>query len=141
MATAVTFDATDIPGMVLQGVSISARQVQHLTRKYWGLAGESRINGERGGRTIRVPILIYDDAANTFDTPRKLSDYVEITLGDLQGSEGDLTLVSESDHDTFTDCVFEGFWLSPAGINKDHAGTLGGNHFCQGMLVFRQVSG
>ena len=141
MATAVTFGTVEIPGMVLKGVSLPPRQVQNKTRKYWGLNGESRINGGTGGRTIRLPILLYDDETDPepFDTARKLSDYIKTTLGDLQGTEETMSFVSESDHDEFASCVFEGFELSSDGVVKDYAGTLGGGFFAMGTLVFRQL--
>lgn len=146
MASAVTLtqtttgDLINVKGVVLEGVTIEPRPLQHRTTKYWGVHGESRINGGRGGRQISIPLLIYD--ATDFDTARKLADYIDYTLN-TTGLEknGTLDIVSEADHSKFTDCTFEGAMLSPGdSIKHDEAGTLGGGYFALCLLQFRQLT-
>lgn len=150
MASAVTLiDSTptthlDVKGVVIEGVIIEPRVIQEKINKFWGVIGESLINGERGGRNIMVPVWIYDDAEESpaFDTARKLADYIDYTLNTtaLQ-KNGTLTVVSESNHSPFLDTTFKGAALSPEhGIKKDFAGTLGGGYFAECMLLFRQLS-
>lgn len=143
MATAVKHTSPtpplEIPGIVLEGFVIPPLEVQQVTTKFWGVVGESRIRGKTGGRTLSIPIIIYDDVTpTTFDTALKLSVYIETTLNRNQvGELGQVEITSESNHAPFTKCTFEGFLLTN-GIKKDYAGSLGGNYFAHGRLIFRQ---
>lgn len=146
MASAVTLtnatlgDLIDVKGVTLDGVVIEPRMFQQRTNKFWGVDGESRIYGGRGGRAIQIPVLIYD--ATDFDTARKLSDYIDFTLNtDSIGLNGTLAWESPADHSPYADCSFEGALLSPSDPAKlDDAGTLGGEYFAICLLLFRQLS-
>ena len=142
MATAVAHDTgtiLSIPGIVPEGFVIPPMEYQQSTTKFWGVLGESRINGYAAGRTLSVPIIIYDSVtAATFDTALKLATYVHDTLNtDQVGLNGGVTVTSESAHPQFLDCTFEGCILL-RGIKKDFAGSLGGNYFAYCRLIFRQ---
>lgn len=146
MASAVTLtdaspgDLLDIKGVALEGVVIEPRAFQQRTNKFWGVDGESRIYGGRGGRAIQIPVIIYD--ATDFDTARKLADYIDYDLNtDGIGLNGTLEWVSPADHSPFLDCSFEGALMSPGdSIKLDEAGTLGGGYFAICLLLFRQLS-
>ena len=137
-------DLIAIKGMVLEGVTIEQRSFKQKTNSFWGVSGESRIYGGTGGRSIQIPVLIYDDSEGTpdFDTARKLADYIDYTLNtDGIGKNGILKWISESDHSEHVDCSFEGAMLSPGDSpKKDEAGTLGGGYFAMVLLLFRQLS-
>jgi hypothetical protein len=123
-----------IPGVVLAGFALPPRELQHKTTKFWGLEGESRINGRVGGRTLRVPVIVYDD----YSSAASLASFIA-GMTSYQGELGTLTITSDSDYPDFADCVFEGFFLAGEGIKPDLAGTLGGGYFCLGEAIFRQL--
>lgn len=127
-----------VKGIVLDGIVIEPRQLQRKVTKFWGVNNESHIYGGAGGRSITVPIIIYD--VTDFNTARKVADYVNETLnGTALGEHGTLTVTSLSNHAAFADCTFDGFSLLE-GPKHDDAGTLGGGYFAIGQLLFRQMS-
>src|SRR4051812_1827199 len=130
MPTAFTFADSTIPGVALEGMRISARQLQFHDRKFWGVAGVSRIYGNFGLRTIEVPVLIYNTSGEPdISTARKLSDYIDYTINTtLVGHNGTLLITSESNHSSFVDVSFEGADLFE-GPKHDEAGTLGGGYW------------
>lgn len=136
-------DLLSIKGLV-ERIIIEPRQLQEVTRKFWGVLGESRISGKAGGRTIMAQVTIFDDATEgpLFGTARALADYIDYTLNtDAIDSNGTLTLVSESDHSPFADCTFKGAAIDPdAPPMHDECGTMGGGYFATVMLEFRQHS-
>jgi hypothetical protein len=153
---AISFAAWDpVPGVVLEGAELAERQLQFHDRKFWGVKGTSRIFGEYAHREMVWPVLIYDPSESSplFDTARKLSDYIEATLGNLQvGDNGDLIVVSESfrgdtdisggDFDgygKYPDSTFEGARIFE-GPKRDEAGTLGGGYWAIVMMKFTQLS-
>lgn len=147
MAVAVTLiDATptthlSVTGVVVEGVQIEPRDRQFKANKFWGVVGESQIDGKVGGRNIILPVLIYDDAAESpvFETARLLADYIDYTLNTVaRGKVGTLTWISEADHSPLEDCVFEGAMLTE-GPKHDEAGTLGGGYFAMCLLAFREL--
>jgi len=138
MATAITFAGVNTKGVVLEGLQIPPRTLQFHDRKFWGVTGVSRIYGQYGERHIVVPVLIYD--ATDFDTARKLSDYIDVTFNNTRaGTNGSLTIVSQADHSSFSDCTFEGAMLME-GPKKDEAGTLGGGYWAIVLLHYTQLS-
>ena len=138
MATAVAFNGNNISGVVLEGIEIEPRRLQFHDRKFWGVTGVSRIFGEAGERGITVPVLIYDAAV--FTTAALLSTYIDSTLNNtIVGTNGTLTITSESNHPAFTDCTFEGALLVE-GPKKDEGGNLGGGYWAIVLMHFTQLS-
>lgn len=138
MATAITFNGNNTKGVVLEGMEIQPRKLQFHDRKFWGVSGVSRIYGQFGDRDITIPLLIYD--ATDFDTARKLSDYIDVTFNnDRVGTNGSLTVISESNHRVLDDCTFEGALIID-GPKKDEGGTLGGGWWAVVLLHFSQLS-
>lgn len=138
MPNAVTFNGNITKGVALEGLQIAPRLLQFRDTKFWGTLGVSRIYGGYGQRPITVPVMIYD--ATDFNTAEKLADYIDQTLNNSRvGTNGSLEIHSESDHDPFLDCTFEGFTLLE-GPKKDDAGTLGGGYFAIGLMHFNQLS-
>lgn len=139
MAAALTHASTPqlvIPGVVLEGFVLPMREPNSMTTKFWGLRGESRINGKPGGRLLDIPLLLHDVSA--FASKTALANYIDDTLNvDQVEKLGDLTIHSESSYPTFNDCTFEGCLLI-GGIKTDEAGTLGGSPFAFCRMIFRQ---
>jgi hypothetical protein len=128
----------DVKGVALEGLEISPRLLKVMDRDFWGVSGTSRIFGGYGKRTITVPVLVYD--ATLYDTAEKLADYIDTELNTThKGATGTAEVTSESDHDAFTDCSFEGAQLLE-GPKKDFAGTLGGGYWAIVVLQFTQLS-
>ncbi len=138
MPTAITFNDNITKGIVLEGLEVSPRALQFHDRKFWGVTGVSRIYGQFGERVWLVPVLIYD--ATDFNTARKLADYIDTTLNNNRvGTNGALTIVSESDHAPIADCTFEGAAFVE-GPKKDTAGTLGGGYWAIVVMRFTELS-
>lgn len=132
----MTFNGNPMPGVVLEGLEITPRQLQFHDRKFWGLAGISRIYGEFGQRELTVPVIIY----NNFTTARQLSVYIDTTLnGDSVGANGTLSINSVSDHAPYPDCTFDGVLLVE-GPKRDVAGTLDGYYWAIVLAHFTQLS-
>jgi len=130
-----------VPGIVLDGMAITPRELQEMTTKFWGVNGESRIFGDTGGRTLDIPVLIYDEDEldPKFTTKQELSEYLDETLNqDHIGATAALTIHSQSQHGDFSECTFDGLILLPGGIKIDHAGSLGGGPFAICRFIFRQ---
>ena len=140
MPNALTHASTPqlvIPGMVLEGFVLPMREPQSMTTKFWGLRGESRINGKPGGRSLDIPVLLYDPSLST---KAALATYIDDTLNVNQIEKiGALTIHSQSDYSAFADCTFEGCVLL-GGIKIDYAGSLGGGPFAMCRFLFRQHS-
>jgi hypothetical protein len=147
MATAVLFKESaggatifTIKGLVLEGFQISPRLLQNHDRKFWGVAGVSRIFGEAGQREIIAPVLIYDSANVDFNTAEKLSDFIDETLNTTHtGKNGWAEFTSEADHDPYTDITFEGAMLLE-GPKLDVIGNLGGGYWAVCLFQFTQLS-
>lgn len=140
MPSAVTFNGNITKGVAIEGLQIDPRTLQVRDTKFWGIDGVSRIEGGYGARRIVVPVIIYDSANVDFNTAEKLSDYIDTTLNTTRvGTNGSLEIHSESDHDPFLDCTFEGF-MPIDGPKLDVAGTLGGGFFVFGLMHFIQLT-
>lgn len=150
MATAVTLsnaapgDLINVKGVVCGDVLIEPRKVVAKRTHRWGPHGESEIIGGHGGRSIHIPVLIYDDDLEEpqFTTARKLSDFIDYTLNtnSLQ-LNGTLKFFSESDHSEFLNCTFDGAEFLPGGsVHHDVAGIQGGGYIAVCLLHFRQLT-
>lgn len=139
LTNATAGDLLDVPGLVT-AIRVEPRPIQRRISKFFGVDGESIINGGSGGRDIVVQVLIYDTSvANIFSTARKLSDWLDYTAGTAAlESYGTLDITSESDHSKFTGCVFNGLEVLE-GPKPDLAGTLSGDYWADVLLMFRQL--
>jgi hypothetical protein len=148
MATAVSliFDpgGTPVNHIVAKGlatrITIEPRAVLRKVTQFFGVDAESHIFGGRGGRPILVQVQLYDTANIDFDTPLKLSTYVDNTLnGTAVGKTGQLTITSESNHPPLDDVTYSGAMLLE-GPKPDLVGSLGGGYWADVVLIFRQMS-
>jgi hypothetical protein len=143
MASAITLidggtTHLDVHGYVLEGLVIEPRPTQRKTTKFWGVNNESQIYGGRGGRNILVPVIVFK--VGTYTTAALLADYINATLnGSALGTKGILTITSLSNHSAFDDTTYDGFALVE-GPKQDVGGTLGGQYWAIGQLLFRQLS-
>lgn len=125
----------EIPGIVLPW-TVPPRELQQMTTKFWGVRGESRINGDMAGRTLEIPVLVYDETR--FNTQAKLSHYLDRDVGqNLVGETATLVIESEADRPPYNDCTFEGPVILD-GPKLDFAGTLGGGAWAMVLFFFRQ---
>lgn len=124
----------EIPGVVLPWV-VPTRELQSMTTKFWGVKGESRIDGNTAGRTLEIPVIVYH--ATRFNTQAKLSQFLDRDVQNMVGELTTLVVTSESDRPPFNYCSFEGA-LTLDGPKLDFAGTLGGGAWAHVLFVFRQ---
>lgn len=124
----------EIPGVVLPW-TVPTRELQQMTTKFWGVKGESRIVGGTAGRTLEIPVLVYDAAR--FNTQAKLSTFLDRDLDQIVGEVATLVVVSEADRPPYNHCSFEGAMIVE-GPKLDAAGTLGGGAWAVVLFAFRQ---
>lgn len=125
-----------IPGLVLPW-QLPPREVHQMTTKFWGVRGESRIRGKPAGRTLDIPVVVFDEDGR-FNTRAKLSTWLDRDVNrDLIEDEATLTVESEAGHPPFEHCTFEGAFILD-GPKIDHAGTMGGDAFAICRFIFRQ---
>lgn len=124
----------DVEGIVLP-LQMPTRELQQVTTKFWGIRGESRINGGTAGRFIEVPIVVY---ATRFNTQQKLSAWFD-DLNQYQGRTSTLQIFSEADRPAMRDCTFDGALMETA-PKMDIAGSLGGGAWMIARFLFRQHS-
>src|SRR3989304_862630 len=97
----------DVKGIALEGLVIEPRTQQRKITKFWGVNAESHIYGGYGGRTIEVPVLVFD--ATAYDTAEKLADYIDQEFnGTALGTVGSLEIISLADHDPFPPTTLAG---------------------------------
>ena len=143
MPNAITFSISPtpeiIPGVAIEGLILPPRELQVRTTKFWGVTGESRIQGKTGGRQLDIPVLLYDDSGTPkFTTKAELATYIDDDLNQqLVGQTASMTVHSESNYPAFTNCTFDGIVIL-GGIKTDHAGSLGGGPFALGRVIVRQ---
>jgi len=144
VATALQHGSLEIPGVVLDrgqespGVVIGPRDLQQRTTQFWGVRGESRINGYPKGRNIAVTVLVYEE--DDFETRAELSTYLAQTINtDHLGEAGTVTITSESGWPTFENCIFEGAQVLQ-GPKLDVASIIGGGAWAIVLFTFRQLS-
>tara|TARA_R100000808_G_scaffold24931_1_gene59479 strand:- start:8699 stop:9118 length:420 start_codon:yes stop_codon:yes gene_type:complete len=125
------------------GLAVVKPPELHVKRTHFpGLRGDSEIVLGTGGAQIDVPMWIY----NSYTTRAKLQDFEDEMRGHV-GTNATLTVTLDSETETYTDCTFVGFEPMPlpgqqhASPLKDHAGTVDGGWFINGMLHFYQVTG
>jgi hypothetical protein len=131
MATALRHAFT-VYGIVLP-IQMPARELQQATTKFWGVRGESRINGGTAGRFIEIPVLVY---GAQFNTQAKLSQWFD-DLWQYQGKNATLQITSEADRPPLRDCTFDSALMDSA-PKLDVAGSLGGGAFATIRFLFRQ---
>lgn len=125
-----------IPGMVLPWV-VPPREVQQMTTKFWGVVGESRIEGKTAGRTLEIPVLVYDEDG-ALNTRQKLSRFLDDDCGRiLQGQTATLVVESEADRPAFNHATFDGLVILE-GPKLDVVGNLGGGAWAGCVFLFRQ---
>lgn len=124
-----------IPGVVLPW-RVVPREVQRMNTKFWGLTGESSIFGGTAGRTLEIPVLVYDE--NRFVTRQSLSRFIDRDLNlDMVGEEATLTVESDAARPPFQNASFEGCVVID-GPKLDEAGSLGGGAWAICVFIFRQ---
>lgn len=133
MATALKHVFT-VDGVTLP-MQMVARELQQVTTKFWGVNGESRINGGTAGRFIEVPVIVYGDQ---FNTRAKLAKWFD-DLNVYQGRNTTLQIFSEVDRPPLRDCTFEGAIMT-GDPKMDEAGSLGGGAWVVIRFLFRQHS-
>ena len=126
--------AFTVPGVTLP-FQMPARELQQVTTKFWGVAGESRISGGTAGRSIEVPVLVYGDQ---FNTQAKLAAWFD-GLSAYQGKVATLRITSSVNRPALKDCSFDAAIMvdSP---KIDEAGSLGGGAWVIVRFLFRQHS-
>lgn len=125
-----------IPGMVLPWI-VPPREVHQMTTKFWGVVGESRIDGKPAGRTLEIPVLVYDEGG-ALNTQQKLARFLDDDCGRiLQGQTTTLVVESEAARPSFQHSTFEGV-LVLDGPKIDVVGNLGGGAWAQCVFIFRQ---
>lgn len=135
MAAALRHSIT-IPGVVLPWV-LPSREPQIATTKFWGLKGESAIFGQNAGRTLDIPVVVYD--AGQFPGRSQLATWLNTVVGDAEiGKVATLTVESDAGHPPFEQCRFEGV-LVMEGPKIDEVGNLGGGAFAICRFVYRQL--
>lgn len=133
MPTAIQHVFT-VPGVVLS-MQMSARELQQVTTKFWGVDGESRISGGLAGRMIEVPVIVYGDQ---FSTRAKLADWFD-DLEDFQGKTGTLRITSSVNRPAIKDVSFDSA-IMVTDPKIDEAGSLGGSAWAIVRFLFRQHS-
>ncbi len=123
-----------VDGIVLP-IQMSARELQQVTTKFWGVKGESRISGKVAGRSIDIPVLVYGDQ---FNTRAKLATWFD-GLEQYQGMVGTLRITSDVSRPAIKDCSFD-FAMMVTDPKLDEAGSLGGGAFVTARFLFRQHS-
>lgn len=136
------FGPLTVPGKVMRYARPS-RDPQYRRTHFFGVEGESQITGAVGGRTFAIPMLVYD-LQSRFTTPKKMEDFLFVTVKAQQGKVGTLKLTTISDgtshFTTYPECCLDSFVIRPVpGIIKDVAGLLGGDYFCEVDFMFRQL--
>lgn len=131
MATALQHAFT-VPGITLP-LQMGTRELQQVTTKFWGVVGESRINGRTGGRFVEVPVLVYGDQ---FNTQAKLASWFD-SLYQYQGRVGTLQITSDVNRPALKDCSFDSA-VMVTDPKIDEAGSLGGGAFAVIRFLFRQ---
>lgn len=124
----------EIPGLVLPWV-VTSREIQQMTTKFWGVKGESRINGDTAGRTLEIPVLVYHESR--FNTQEKLSRFLDRDVQNQIGETATLVVTSEAGRPPFNYCTFDGA-MTIDGPKLDVAGTLGGGAWAIVVFNFRQ---
>lgn len=140
MSTGLRFGSTLIPGTVMR-YAIPAREVQVKRTHFWGVLGESQISGAPGGRTLAIPVLVFD-AGSRFSTREKLVKFLIQTVGSLIGTTESLHVLLNEPHtkEVYPECCLDNFTIRPEpGVILDVAGTLGGKYFCEVDFTFRQL--
>lgn len=126
--------AISVPGIVLPW-PLGPRELQVMTTKFWGVRGESRIDGRAAGRQIEIPVLVYDDS---MPTRQKLSLWLDKDVDqDWKGQTTTLVVNSAAGRPSFPDTTFDGAIILQE-PKIDEAGTLGGIAFAVVQFVFRQ---
>lgn len=124
-----------IPGIVLPWV-LPPRELKMSVTPFWGVKGESAIIGGSAGRSLEIPVLVYDEEGR-FDTRGKLSAFLDELDDDMLGKTATLTVESEAGRPLFRDATFTGGFIVEA-PKIDEAGTLGGGAWAIVMFTFRQ---
>lgn len=134
MATALQH-AIAIPGVVLPWI-LPSREPQVMTTKFWGVNGESSIYGGYAGRTLDIPVIVYD--SGQFPGRPQLAAWLNNTIGrDQIGQLATLTVNSAVGHPPFENCRFEAC-IVIEGPKVDEVGSLGGGAFAVCRFIFRQ---
>jgi len=135
----IRFTSLLIPGIV-EPFAVPSREVQVSRMHFFGVQGESEIRGESGGRTIQIPMLVYDDG-NKFPSRDSLAVFFSTQVGKLIGKNGVLSILRDGfAQETYPECTLDAANIRAyPGIVLDVAGTLGGKYFCQADFTFRQL--
>jgi hypothetical protein len=132
MATALSFGSHNIQGIVLSWEEPS-RETHEMTTKFFGVRGESRIDGSPAGRSLEIPVLVY---SSPFNTQAKLSNYLrELDLA-LRGFAATLVVSSSVARPAYPECSFDGFRIVEE-PKMDVVGSLGGGAFAVVLFYFR----
>lgn len=134
MPTALQHSIT-VPGVVLSWI-LPSREPQIATTKFWGVKGESSIFGQAGGRTLDIPVVVYD--AGQFPGRPQLAAWLNNVVGrDEVGKTATLTVSSAAGHPPFENTRFEAVFVLE-GPKIDEVGSLGGGAFAICRFIFRQ---
>jgi len=136
----IRFRGLEIPGTV-ERFAVPSRDPQSSRRHFFGVKGESEIRGEPGGRTLQIPILVFE-RSNKFPDFQTLSLFFSANIGPQISKNGILQIINSDGNAilTFPDCTLDAATIrDQPGIIKDYAGTIGGKYFCMADFTFRQL--
>ena len=104
---------------------------------YSGVIGESQLLLGRGGRNLRVEIVLHSPSFTSADVLAANLDIIDQYSQTLVGVLQETGTVTR----TFPNCTFRGFQIDENGMKPDIAGTLSGTGtwWCRGVLSFRQM--
>ena len=131
----VKIDGERIDGTVLK-VTPGAFQVQTQLTAFWGLEGLAELRGKRGGREIRIRMVVHNQFASQVELTTVIANLQRLTLrhGQVECNTGAMFYAWEN-------VTFHGFFPDEgngSGPLLDVTGTLGG-WWQQGTLVFHQI--
>lgn len=134
----LTFDGLRLPGLHA-APQIGPPQVEAVRTKFFGIAGESEIRGQPGGRPIQYACWVFD--AQKFRTAADLYAFLD-TVDDIVDRHGKLV---EDDANgqllqSFAHVTFDGFQRLGAPV-RDVGGLLGGGFWIPGILYFYDLGG
>lgn len=134
----VRFNQWVIPG-INEKLDFDPPAMPVVRTSYWGLHGESEIRSGRGGRHIRLRLLIRD-----LEVPFESFDALLVMLDQLEalvGEHGQLTIENLDNGLTrsWERCTFMGFQPGPEptdGPLPDVAGAMGGGWWIRGVATW-----
>jgi hypothetical protein len=132
----VTFLEELIPGDVLRGFRAVDPEPVIAPWHAPGLLGEIHIFNGMKGRPIIVPMLVHHEAFGSYDDCAQFLRKLEARKA--EGEIGPLSVDFSAGNESFDDCRFMGYELSPNGILPT-SGTLEGDYFFEAVFLWYQL--